>query len=411
MQCILMKGGNFMSTLLNLGIGNMELDWGKNMAFNNFSELFQVSDIKMIPYYYLDSDDIKREMKEGYSKKLSDIKERLNMLGYTLDKIEIMYKDMVKEFERMGYQIILSYENFFSILYTLDIPKINTLASAVEYEANGFDIGEYVRVCIFPSLDFLKKCTNSEFELSYFLESIDSNIILRILAENKENKDYEIQWRFLDAIENGWITREALLADLSIMHKILIVTEGSSDSFILKRTIDALYPNISDFFDFVDMDKNYPFTGTGSLYNFCEGLCRINIQNNMIVIFDNDTAGMEKYHKSKKLNKPDTLIIIKLPDLEVFMNIPTIGPQGESIENINGRAVAIECFLDFDSVKEETCIRWSSYNQYEGEYQGALIDKDKYVRSFKRCNLLDGSYNTTKLKYLVNYIVEQWINR
>lgn len=159
------------------------------------------------------------------------------------------------------------------------------------------------------------------------------------------------------------------------------------------------------------MDKNYPFTGTGSLYNFCMGLCRINIRNNIMVIFDNDTIGLEKYHKSQLLKKPDTLIITKLPDYKDFTSVLTLGPHGESREDINGLAVAIECFLDFDSVERIPCIRWTSYNDNEGKYQGELIDKEAYVKVYKKCNLTDGSYNTSKLKYLIEYLINQWIKR
>jgi hypothetical protein len=46
--------------------------------------------------------------------------------------------------------------------------------------------------------------------------------------------------------------------------EILIVTEGSSDTNILKKGLDMLYPDIADFFCFVDMKENYPFAGDDS---------------------------------------------------------------------------------------------------------------------------------------------------
>lgn len=83
--------------------------------------------------------------------------------------------------------------------------------------------------------------------------------------------------------------------------RILIVTEGSGDSYIISKAIEQLFPDISDFFNFVDMKENYLFAGTGNLYNFCVGLCRINIRNYIIVIFDNDTTDIGKYEKSLSL--------------------------------------------------------------------------------------------------------------
>lgn len=113
---------------------------------------------------------------------------------------------------------------------------------------------------------------------------------------------------------------------------------------------------------YIDMEDNYPFTGTGNLKNFCIGLDRIKIQNNVIVIFDNDAAGCSSYNAIKGKCNTSNLLILKLPDYDSFTSFETIGPQGISNENINGRAVAIECFLDFESVNIPTRIRWKSYD-------------------------------------------------
>jgi hypothetical protein len=247
--------------------------------------------------------------------------------------------------------------------------------------------------------------------VSEFLENLAPYITLRILAENPNNADQEVYWSYADVVDNGWIQRSEVIKELAPEKRILIVTEGSSDSYVLCKAIEQLYPDISDFFDFVDMEENYPFTGTGNLFNFCLGLCKIRIQNNIIVIFDNDTAGLEKYYKSLHLKKPDAFIITKLPNHSEFSNIRTIGPQGSSKEDINGRAVAIECFLDFGSVEKSPCIRWTSYNKSERKYQGELESKDDYVRTFKHYDLTDSSYDVSKLKFLVDYIISEWIHR
>lgn len=111
-----------------------------------------------------------------------------------------------------------------------------------------------------------------------------------------------------------------------------------------------MYPNISDFFNFIDMNDNYPFTGTGNLSNFCMGLSKIDIQNNIIVLFDNDTSELELYNKVKNISKPDNLYICHLPEYMDFRKFSTVGPAGETKCDINGKAVAIECFLDFKSI-------------------------------------------------------------
>jgi hypothetical protein len=140
------------------------------------------------------------------------------------------------------------------------------------------------------------------------------------------------------------------------------------------------------------------------------GLSRINIQNNVLVIFDNDVAGIEKYNLCCKLRKPDNLIFCRLPDHEYFNRFNTIGPGGETAENINNSAVSIECFLDMSMIRPaERRIRWTSYNRELQRYQGEVENKDRLVRAFKKADLNDGSYGTDKIKFLLDYIINQWV--
>lgn len=193
-----------MGSMITLGIGNMEIDWGKNSSYTDHSALFKLSDIKLIPYYYVDigSDEIITVMKEGYSRKLSNVEKRLDMLGYSISRLKEMYEELVKEYERDGYRIKLSYETFFDTVKTMDISLVNTVKYAVKYEENGYDLGEYVQKCIFELSEIRDKMLveynededyiNLKYDLSIFLENIDPYITLRILAENPNNLDCEL---------------------------------------------------------------------------------------------------------------------------------------------------------------------------------------------------------------------------
>ena len=70
-----------MGTMITLGVGKLEISWGKNNIFDNFCDLFQPEDWKDIKYYYADNIV---ETKKGYSRNLSLVKPRLDLLGYTL---------------------------------------------------------------------------------------------------------------------------------------------------------------------------------------------------------------------------------------------------------------------------------------------------------------------------------------
>ncbi|MBQ6043527.1 MAG: hypothetical protein IJL41_05235 [Clostridia bacterium] len=156
------------------------------------------------------------------------------------------------------------------------------------------------------------------------------------------------------ALEEGPLrTEEEFFPHLEDNEEILIVTEGKTDTFIIKTAIDLLYPAVADFFCFIDMKENYPFTGTGNLYNFASGLTKIKIQNKTIIVFDNDEAGTSSYKKCiENLDELSNLKFYHLPIMPDFNHFSTIGPSGESIQDINGKAVSIECFLDLSYRKE-----------------------------------------------------------
>ena len=400
-----------MGSMITLGINKMEIDWGKNSIFREHSALFQSTDVKQIPYYYFDWDTESPivEMKEGYSKKLSNVKERLDLLGYTLKSISVQYNEIAEDASEHGLSVI-DFEQFYNAIFSIDLSKVDMRLDNAGYVnlENGYDLGEYACKCILHDPEINSKLPVDIWSAPEFLENIDPYIIVRILAENPANKSFELQWRTADDIDNGWVKREELIKPLSASQKIMIVTEGSSDSFIIKKTIDSLYPNISDFFDFIDMEKNYPFTGVGNLYNFFQGLAKIQILNKVLVVFDNDTAGIEKYRLAQELDRPKNLHICRLPNHKEFDVFDTVGPDGNSKADINGKAVSIECFLDLGGIAP--FIRWTSYNKNLEQYQGAINPKEDLVRAFKSCNLSDGNYNATKLKSLIDYLIKQMVD-
>jgi len=362
-----------MGSMITLGVDKLDIDWGKNDSFVTHSALFLPSDVGLIPYYY--ADDVV-EIKEGFSRTLNSIKRRLDLLGYSFQALPRKYDEYLDLVPDCDPDVAISFEQIRSIVSSIELEKV--------------------------SLDSEYRCT--------FFENLEPYLILRLFAENEKNANHCVQWRFADVVDGGWVGRDEISTPLPDALTILVVTEGSSDSFIIERAMAALCPDIADFFHFVDMEEHYPFTGTGNLFRFCQGLSRIKIQNNVLVIFDNDAAGVEKFEQSRNLNRPKNLHICRLPDHEFFSSFKTIGPNGASKENINGSAVAIECFLDLSTISEsDSCVRWTSYNRELQRYQGEIEGKDGLVRAFKNANLTNGSYDTSRLKFLLDYLVGEWV--
>lgn len=397
-----------MGSMITLGIEKMEIDLGKNNFYSNHSDLFQSDDLKMVPYYYFDDEKTITKMKRGFSKKISSVKKRLDLLGYNLKRIEHAFNEDLAYINQL-YDISLpiKFEDYFEVVKQIDVESIDMTSEEYAYE---YDLGEYVRKCVINEIKELQALTSDGmYTIPQFLENVSPYITLRILAENSKNYDLDLIWRFADIVDNGWILKEEIKPSLSTNQKILIVTEGNSDTDIIKKSINLLYKDIADFFNFIDMEKNYPFTGTGNLKNFIKGLSKIDIQNKTLVILDNDTAGVETYEELKNLILPDNLLIITLPNHEDFENFKCYGPQGISYENVNGKAVAIECFLDFELMKEEVYVRWTSYNAKLDQYQGVLEPKNRLIKSFH--NFYEKAYNYNKIKYLIDYILDSWITR
>ena len=156
------------------------------------------------------------------------------------------------------------------------------------------------------------------------------------------------------------------------------------------------------------MTENYPFTGTGNLTNFCQGLARIGIQNKVLVVFDNDMAGNAAYKKVKALHLPSNMRIALLPSLPDFESFPTLGPSGPSTEDINGKAVAIELYLDLShGPGTSPTVRWTSYDKKLDSYQGELVNKESVALDFIKRTSLGPDYDVTKLRRLWDHLLGQ----
>lgn len=391
-----------MGSICTLSVDKLEIDWGKNNFISNHSALFQKEDLKLIPYYY-EGNNIER--KKGYSKKLISIKHRLNLLGYSMKEVEASFNSNLLYFNQLyETSLPITFEQFYRIIRNVNIKKIDMTKD--DY-IRDYAHQEFVEYCVLNEIeDFKMLSSGSSHQISHLLESLDPYIILRILAENEKNYDLYVNWRTADVIENGWILEEDIIPNLSEKDKILIVTEGSTDTSVIKRSIDLLYGDVSDFFSFIDMGRNYPFTGTGNLKNFIQGLSKINILNKIIVILDNDVAGNSVFNSVKSLNLPPNLKVMTLPHNKDFEKFKCIGPHGISYEDINGRAVSIECFLDHSFSRQDVYVRWTSYDKNMNEYQGNIEPKNRLIKSFHQN--YNKNYDFSKIKYLIDYMLDVW---
>ena len=152
------------------------------------------------------------------------------------------------------------------------------------------------------------------------------------------------------------------------------------------------------------MNEGYPFTGTGNLYNFTKGLISISVQNNVVVLYDNDAEGVFSFNRTIKLNVPNNMRILKLPDLPVFRDFETIGPSGAHRADINGRAAAIECYLD---AGPGAAVQWKNHHKELGVYHGELVAKGDVMREFLAQSTVNGDHDFSRIAAVVDMIASE----
>lgn len=398
-----------MGSMIHLAVGRLEIDWGKNQGFRDHSALFQgEADVADVPYYYLGEEegaDVEgeprwkqtTEYKAGLSKPLPLVIDRLNLLGHTFEQCEkeFAYLAKLNGFDQKRFPFAALCEAMASV----DVSKVSP-----DYGEGGEDFGKFFRRELAPrlGLDALHSDGITHYEISEGMENLSVYSVLHLLSRNPKAASLPVQWAFNDIETGGYARREGFVRPLETRARFLVVTEGSADAAILRHALTLLRPHVADFFAFVDMEEGYPFAGTGNVFRFVQGLISIAVQNKVLVIFDNDAEGMAGRGRCAALNVPPNMRILSLPDLPAFTSFGTVGPDGEGVSDINGRAAAIECYLDLD---DEARVRWTSYNTSLSVYQGELEGKTRYMRAFLKHRHRKRDYDYSRLEEIINVLV------
>ncbi|MDM3520627.1 HEPN/Toprim-associated domain-containing protein [Citrobacter sp. Ca225] len=399
-----------MGTVISLSVSGVDVTWSKNSLGIDHGELFQSKDHYIRP---LDSE----ELEEGEEllndpehilfrtvlrRPLGDVLRRLELLGYTLGTARAEYDLMVKKYisDRDGYisyahdstnahQELMSFDEFVSFIKLHNLSELDgEYVNLVDRNENKSRVrGRFTDENVLKRIPFYQ----NEFESAWSEKNGFGNLInilhpysvLRVLAENESNRNEFVEWDYGALVSNGWANLNDVVAGASRLSTFLIATEGSSDSNILEKALELLRPDIKDYFKFIDMKSGHPFPGTGNLLKFADGLVKIDVQNLIVFVLDNDCEGIEAFNKIQSLNLPDNMSCMHLPDLDDFCAFPAHGPHGITNEDVNGRAVAIECYLDLTLTDyEPAIIRWTNYKKELKNYQGSLENKDYYTKKF-----------------------------
>ena len=420
-----------MGTGITLEVGGMEITYSKNHMGIDHGSLFQESDRKPLRSDQLNYEYFERESKDSTSSEmafvraLKDVAPRLELLGFNLDRVEREYESVAKswleereelsEDESKPLPDLMSFTEFRQLVTEHAIESLDStfVSSAMEGRSEGIR-GRFTDTPVDRIPKYESYGLGAYSERSYFSGLVDilhPYSVLRLLAENGENANAPVVWQYGPLVEAGWANGWEFVASARRTETFLIATEGSSDVHILKYALGLLRPGIADFFRFIDVSESHPFSGTGNLLKFAEGLAKIDVQNQVVFVFDNDAEGLDAHQRLSRLSLPVNMRGIMLPELEAFREFPAQGPEGVRSADINHRAAAIECYLDLNLTDYPPAkIVWTNFKKELGVYQGSLEYKESYMKHFLKQTpntIASGCYDILKIEAVLDRIIAE----
>ncbi len=425
-----------MGTEISLELGGLSLSWAKNHHGPDHGALFQAKDRRavrsdQINYeYFQEQSEDPTKMEMAFVRKLKHVVPRLELLGFTLDRARSVYDHWAVQWKEEREAIAdaddpaipgpLSFDEFCAFANRQPITELDdTFLHDDDPGTNRTKPqGRFVRDE--PTINRIPRCFDHEYswwsERSYFgncINILDPYLMLRILADNAVNFESDVVWQYGPLVEAGWATAAEFMPHARRTETFLIATEGSSDAHILRHGFALMRPEIADFFRFIDVSERHPFPGTGNLLKFAEGLAKIDVHNRTIFVFDNDAEGTDAFEKLRVLALPSNLRAMLLPSLVAFQSFPAKGPEGDHNADINGRAAAIECYLDHRlHGYPPPRVIWTNYKKEADTYQGALEHKESYTKAFLKLtpgNLAAAEYDTSNIEKVLDSVVGQCI--
>lgn len=338
------------------------------------------------------------------------IRERLNVLGYTLENANYAFLEWFKG-QMNSLQEYIDKERVnekpekFSLskIYGEEIDLITDITPEIWLDA----LNEIRKSKIEPNYYGRYEGPHEKTIIGYMLSNewygfpgFDIKVPLRIILENanlNDNLIYDVTdlvWSeyFEDDEDLIEYSLQVSIAGYNSMARTIILTEGKTDTLFLKDSLQLLYPHLVDYYSFLEFDDSRLGGGVGNLANITKAFSGAGIVNNIIALFDNDTAAASAVKNFKDISLPPNIKILKLPEIELLNNYPTIGPSGNVSLNVNGIAASIELYFGRDILKIDGVnlapIQWTGYDSNLKKYQGEVIDKkilqERFVEKIKQ---------------------------
>lgn len=398
---------------------------------NDHGFLFQESDrsrarAEGINYdYYKDHpEESLADIEAAFVRPLKTVLPRLDLTGHTLETAKAEYDLIVQEAQEAESEYspipksgFMSFDEFCAFCGQFSLAELDS--TYVDYDVPDRSLKSQGRFA--GMVEEMQRIPNFApdmywSEQSFFGESVmilSPYAMLQVFGRDSRHAEAPVIWQYGPLVDAGWANFSDFIAGTRRAQSILVATEGTSDARIIKRALGLLRPDIADFFRFIDVNERHHFWGTGALTKFAEGLVRIDVQNKVLFVLDNDAEGLEAHRRLVELNMPSNMRSMLLPELDCFRKFSTRGPEGLNIADINRRAAGIECYLDLKLPEQPPAqVVWSNYKPSLNTWHGALEHKDSYAKHFYRqddTDLTSGKYDISKLQAILDILLREAI--
>jgi hypothetical protein len=167
---------------------------------------------------------------------------------------------------------------------------------------------------------------------------------------------------------------------------IVVLTEGKTDTRILSKSLERLFPHLRERYTFLDHEGFAVAGGAGNIGNMIKGLAASKISNRVVAVFDNDAAGTVAARAASDLGLPKNFRILQLPPLQHARQYPTLGPTGAVEMDINESACSLELYLGKAALIGDNGaplpVRWRGNEDKLKRYQGELSNKQRAQESY-----------------------------
>lgn len=199
-----------------------------------------------------------------------------------------------------------------------------------------------------------------------------------------------------DLADSGWIDGSqplceqaitALLATFPENAPRIVLTEGSTDTAILRKALAILFPQLVGYYTFFDFEGSRAAGGAAQLVSVVKAFAAARISNRVIAIFDNDTAAHEAVRALRSVELPKNIVVLHYPEIATLSRYPTLGPAGEAFLDVNGTAASIELYLGRDVLERSgqlAPVQWGGHSAAMKRFQGAVVDKEQLQEAWHR---------------------------